>query len=243
MNTNDPQVAARNYRFPWEVSLQRGFDICLASVAVTLLAPAMLVIVVIIWLESGRPIWFSQLRIGQRRRLFHMYKFRKFGAACGVNGVPLTLQGDRRLTTIGRLLALTKADELPQLWNVIKGDMSIVGPRPESLVFADCFNNGFERVLDWKPGLFGPSQVLFRHEEQFFPANADPVEFYRRFLFPAKARIDVDYFSHRSFVGDLGWIIRGVLAVVGLSSRARLECSKLEFIQRNAAQKLDGAGS
>jgi lipopolysaccharide/colanic/teichoic acid biosynthesis glycosyltransferase len=243
MSTKHPQLARDDSASCSEVPLQRAFDLCCALVATALLAPVMLLIATVIWLESGRPICFSQLRLGQRGRLFYVYKFRKFSAACGVDGVPLTLQDDRRLTAIGRILALTKADELPQFWNVIKGEMSIVGPRPESLVFADCFCNGFERVLDCKPGLFGPCQVLFRHEERFFPANADPVEFYRKFLFPAKARIDVDYFSHRSFFGDLGWIIRGVLAIVGLTSSIQLEGSEIGVTQRIVPQELNGAGS
>src|SRR5216684_6263435 len=76
-----------------------------------------------------------------------------------------------RDTSIGRLLAGSKLDELPQLWNVLRGDMSLVGPRPESLAFTDCFRNGFEKILEYKPGLFGPCQVMFRNESKLYPAG------------------------------------------------------------------------
>jgi lipopolysaccharide/colanic/teichoic acid biosynthesis glycosyltransferase len=243
MSREDPQLADGAGVACCEAPMQRAFDLCFASVTLILLAPVMLLIALFIWVHSGRPIYFSQLRLGRRGQLFYLYKFRKFYADCDVNGTPLTLRDDHRLTAIGRILALTKADELPQFWNVIKGEMSIVGPRPESLVFADCFRNGFERVLDCRPGLFGPSQALFRHEDQFFPTNADPVEFYRAFLFPAKAKIDIDYFSRRSLFGDIGWIIRCLLAVIGLNSSVRLGGGELGFTQAIAPQKLDGVGS
>jgi lipopolysaccharide/colanic/teichoic acid biosynthesis glycosyltransferase len=242
MSTQHSQIADSGSAFRADVSLQRAFDFCCALLAMVLLAPVMLIIGVAIWMGSGRPIFFSQLRLGQRGRPFYMYKFRKFGAACGNDGTPLTRHDDNRFTAIGRILALTKADELPQFFNILKGNMSIVGPRPESLTFADCFSNGYERLLDYKPGLFGPAQVLFRHEQRFYPTNADLIEFYKHVLFPVKARIDLDYFTHRSFFGDLGWIIRGVLAVVGLTSSIQPELSKIGFSQDIMPQKRDGAG-
>lgn len=242
MSTQHSHIADTDAGVRAEVSLQRAFDFCCALLAIVVLAPLMLFIGIAIWISSGRPIFFSQLRLGQRGRPFYMYKFRKFDAAC-TDGSPLTQRDDRRLTAVGRILAFTKADELPQFFNVLKGDMSIVGPRPESLAFADCFSNGFERLLDCKPGLFGPAQVLFRHEQRYFPTNVDLIEFYKRVLFPLKARLDLDYFTHRSFLGDLGWIIRGVLAVVGFASPNRPEISKIGFTQEIVPQKTDGAGS
>jgi lipopolysaccharide/colanic/teichoic acid biosynthesis glycosyltransferase len=191
------------------VGLWRAFDIVGAGVAAFVLAPVMLIVTLAIWIESRRPILFSQLRLGQHGRPFRMYKFRKFGPDCDNRGCPLTVEGDGRLTAVGRVLAASKLDELPQLWNVLRGDMSIVGPRPESLAFADCFRNGFEKIHEHKPGLFGPCQVLFRHESKLYPADVAAAEFYRQVLFPAKAEIDLAYFSRRTLVSDLGWILRG----------------------------------
>jgi len=191
------------------VGLRRALDILGAGVAVSVLAPVMPIVTLAIWIESGRPIVFSQLRLGQNGRPFRMYKFRKFGPDCGSDGCPLTVEGDGRLTMIGRVLAVSKLDELPQLWNVLRGDMSLVGPRPESLAFSDCYRNGFEKVHEHKPGIFGPCQVMFRHESKLYPAGVPVVEFYRQVLFPAKAEIDIAYFSRRTLVSDLGWILRG----------------------------------
>jgi len=137
---------------------------------------------------------------------------------CDPHGLPLTVADDHRMTTIGRILAVTKFDELPQLWNVVKGEMAIVGPRPESLAFADCFDGGLEAVLQWKPGLLGPSQVLFRHEAHFYPQSLDPVLFYREVLFPAKAMIDLSYYPQRTIGSDLIWMVRGLQAVLGRAS-------------------------
>src|SRR5205085_3111586 len=133
-----------------DVGLRRALDIVCAGVAAFVLAPVMLIVTLAIWIESGRPILFSQLRLGQNGRPFRMYKFRKFKPDCGNHGCPLTMEGDGRLTRIGRLLAASKLDELPQLWNVLRGDMSLVGPRPESLAFADCFRSGFEKIHEHK---------------------------------------------------------------------------------------------
>jgi lipopolysaccharide/colanic/teichoic acid biosynthesis glycosyltransferase len=190
------------------VSLRRTLDIMCTGVAASVLAPVFLITALAIWIESGRPFLFSQLRLGQNGRPFRMYKFRKFWPDCDNHGSPLTIEEDDRLTVVGRVLAACKLDELPQLWNVLRGDMSLVGPRPESLAFSDCFRNGYEKVLEHKPGLFGPCQVIFRHESKLFPAGVAAVEFYRQVLFPAKAKIDLAYFSRRTLVSDLGWIIR-----------------------------------
>jgi len=197
-----------------DVGLRRAFDIVCAGAAAFFLSPLALIVVLAIWIESGRPILFSQLRLGQNGRPFRMYKFRKFRPDCDNHGCPLTMEQDGRLTTVGRILAASKLDELPQLWNVVRGDMSLVGPRPESLAFADCFRNGFEKIHEHKPGLFGPCQVLFRHESKLYPAGAAATEFYRQVLFPAKAEVDLAYFSRRTLISDLGWILRGAWMIV-----------------------------
>jgi lipopolysaccharide/colanic/teichoic acid biosynthesis glycosyltransferase len=187
------------------------------------LAPVMLIVAFAICSESGRPILFSQLRLGQFGRPFRMYKFRKFRPDCGEHGCPLTLVEDNRLTAVGRFLAASKLDEVPQLWNVLRGEMSIVGPRPESLAFSDCFRDGFEKIHEHKPGLFGPCQVMFQHESKLYPSGVAVTEFYREVVFPAKAKVDLAYFSRRTLVSDLGWILRAVWAVaLGRQTEAAL---------------------
>lgn len=210
------ETASRSVTQPrlHQLNAARAIDIFCAAVAIALLLPVFVIVALAVGIESGRPILFSQLRLGQGGKPFRMYKFRKFRANCGSDGSPLTLQEDERLTAVGRILIATKLDELPQLWNVLRGDMSLVGPRPESLSFSDCFRDGFEKLLEYKPGVFGPCQVLFRNESHLYPADSSTAEFYREVLFPAKAKIDLAYFPRRTLTSDLGWIARagGIIA-------------------------------
>jgi lipopolysaccharide/colanic/teichoic acid biosynthesis glycosyltransferase len=196
-------------------AIKRGFDVSVAAFGLLLGAPVMILIALAIRAETKGPIFFSQIRLGLHGRHFRLYKFRKFRHDQSP-GCTVTLKDDPRMTAVGRFLERMKLDELPQLWNVLIGDMSIVGPRPESLHFADCFTDRFQRVLEYRPGLFGPSQVLFRDEGRLFPKDQDPVEFYRAVLFPAKASIDLSYFPHRTLLSDIGWIARSLAAVLRL---------------------------
>jgi lipopolysaccharide/colanic/teichoic acid biosynthesis glycosyltransferase len=198
---------------------QRLMDLVVAVAGLVVLSPAIILIAVAICIETGRPIFYSQTRIGRGGGRFRIHKFRKFYKEIGT-GSPLTVDHDPRMTPFGAVLALTKLDELPQLWNVLMGDMSIVGPRPECVDFADCFTGSYLKVLDHTPGIFGPSQCAFRNERSLYPTNADPIQFYRDVLFPMKASIDLAYFPNRTFVSDVAWVIRGAFAVIGGARRA-----------------------
>ena len=190
----------------------RMLDIVAALLGLLVLGPLMVLVAVAVWAEGGRPVIFSQTRLGQNGRRFQLYKFRKFRPVAAT-GPKLTVKDDPRLTTVGRFIERTKLDELPQLWNVLVGDMSAVGPRPEVPEFADCFTHGHQRLLDFKPGIFGPAQVAFRNEGALF-GGGDIESFYREVLFPAKARLDLRYYPSRSLARDLAWIFRGMLAVL-----------------------------
>jgi lipopolysaccharide/colanic/teichoic acid biosynthesis glycosyltransferase len=200
---------------------RRIMDLVLAGTGLLVLSPIMALVALAIWIESGRPIFFSQVRLGKGGRHFRIYKFRKFHKDNGTAGRRVTVKNDCRMTRPGKVLERTKLDELPQLWNILKGDMSVVGPRPESLELSDCFTGVYERVLDHKPGIFGPNQVLFRDEGCLYPDGSDPEQFYRDVLFPLKASIDLACFHYRTVLSDIRWIIRGVLAVFGLGSVPR----------------------
>jgi lipopolysaccharide/colanic/teichoic acid biosynthesis glycosyltransferase len=198
-------------------SMPRALDVAIALAALLLVAPAMVLIALAIVTDSPGPLFFSQVRLGRNGRPFRLHKFRKFHhRRPAFGGCEVTLRTDPRMTRTGRLLERTKLDELPQLWNVLVGEMSIVGPRPESLAFADCFTGSFCRILDHTPGLLGPNQVLFRNEWKAFPPDRDPHEFYRTVLFPLKARNDLAYFPQRCLRSDIAWIFRGALAVFGV---------------------------
>ena len=196
-------------------ALRRLLDVMIALTAITVFSPIIILVMAAIWLESGRPFLFSQWRLGQHGKYFRIHKFRKFAADSATNGCPLTVRNDNRMTPVGRFLEKSKFDELPQLWNVLRGDMAVVGPRPETPNFADCFESEFHGVLDHRPGIVGPSQTLFRNESSLYPLGADPVAYYRAVLFPIKARIDLSYYPSASVISDLGWIVRCALTVFG----------------------------
>jgi len=209
-------------RLPWNGvgTGKRAFDVTVATLALIALAPLIAVITLAICIESGRPVIFSQTRLGQHGRHFRLHKFRKFRHVAGDGvvvsaGRAVTLRDDQRMTRVGWLLACTKLDEVPQFWNVLVGDMSIVGPRPESLALADCLNSDYQAVLDYRPGIFGPNQVFFRSEWWLYTDDVDPETFYNDVLFPLKVRADLAYFPRQSMGGDLAWIVRGICAVLG----------------------------
>src|SRR5262249_33709149 len=126
--------------------VRRAFDVAGALTALIVLAPLMGMIAILIRVDSPGPVFFRQLRLGRDGEHFHLYKFRKFRHAGDLRGLGVTLPGDPRMTRVGRLLERSKFDELPQFLNILIGDMSLVGPRPETLDFADCFQDGYERV-------------------------------------------------------------------------------------------------
>jgi lipopolysaccharide/colanic/teichoic acid biosynthesis glycosyltransferase len=148
-------------------------------------------------------------------------------------GRALTLKEDNRMTRLGHLLQQSKLDELPQLWNILRGDMSVVGPRPESLHFSDCFVDDYVGVLDFKPRIFGPNQVFFRNEGSIYSENCDPELFYREVVFPLKARIDLEYFSRRSLLSDIKWIVRGVAATIGFSLPSGMASARVAFRKKS----------
>lgn len=190
--------------------MKRAVDIALAIVGMLVGAPLMALIAIAIKLDSPGRVIFSQERLGKGGKTFRMHKFRKFPDSWGDKGSGVTVAGDARMTRLGKLLERSKFDELPQLWNILKGDMSFVGPRPESLRFANLFTGDLAHVHDFIPGIFGPNQVAYRNESEMYPPDRDPDVFYREELFPAKARNDIAYFSRATIMTDLLWIMRGV---------------------------------
>ena len=179
---------------------RRVFDCLIAIIALICIAPLLAVIAMAIWVESGGPIFFSQTRLGKGAQRFRLHKFRKFHEQGQQGGLAVTLRNDPRMTRMGRLMERTKLDELPQLWNILVGEMAFVGPRPESLAFADCFNGAYNSILEYRPGIFGPCQTMFRNENLLYGSCCDPEKFYRTMLFPLKAQIDLAYFPHHPSV-------------------------------------------
>lgn len=197
---------------------KRSFDFSLALLGLMLAWPVMGLIALLVYLDAPGPVIFSQSRLGRGGVPFRMHKFRKFPPDWGTKGAGVTTQGDVRMTGIGAILERTKLDELPQLWNIIRGEMSFVGPRPESLRYADLFTGPYQAVLTVLPGIFGPNQVAYRNESALYPTEGDPEIFYRTVLFPQKAQADMDYFINKSScLKDIYWLFYGVwISVVGV---------------------------
>lgn len=193
---------------------KRIFDVGLASVCIVLLLPVVTLIIIAMKALSPGPLLFRQERLGKDGKIFLINKFRKFPADWGTRGPGVTLQGDSRMTNIGQFLERTKLDEVPQLWNILAGEMSFVGPRPESLAFSHLLQGEYSGVLNYTPGLFGPNQIRFRNESAMYPPGVDPVEYYETQLLPQKARNDLEYFAKANFWTDLSWMIRGGFALV-----------------------------
>jgi len=193
---------------------KRIFDVVLALASIGLLLPVGIIISVGMKIMSPGPLLYRQERLGKNGEIFLINKFRKFPADWGTRGPGVTLQGDSRMTNIGQFLERTKLDEIPQLWNILVGEMSFVGPRPESLAFSHLLQDEYKDVLRYTPGLFGPNQIKFRNESALYPQGVDPVEFYETQLLPRKAQTDLEYFARANFFSDLGWIIRGGFALL-----------------------------
>lgn len=195
------------------ITIKRLVDIVLSFFGLLFSFPFFAIISIAIWLEDGRPIIFRQRRIGRGGKAFYIHKFRKFRNTDFSSSPHVTLVNDKRYSRVGKILDKTKLNELPQLINVLRGDMSIVGPRPEIPAFRHCFDGRHESLLEIKPGIFGPSQTMYRNEAELYPVDGDANEFYESVLFPRKAEVDIAYYSKATTMSDVAWIIRSLMAV------------------------------
>jgi lipopolysaccharide/colanic/teichoic acid biosynthesis glycosyltransferase len=190
-------------------SWQRTFDLVLAAMlAVPVIALGVLVAIAV-FLDSPGPIFYRSRRIGRDGVPFWMYKFRTMRHLAG--GPLISSKMDHRFTPVGRYIALTRLDELPQLWNVLRGEMRMVGPRPELEEFVREQSESYERILTVPPGLTGPTQLVFADEGAILAATEDREELYRREILPAKVRLDLAYVEHHSLRGDLSAVLRTCL--------------------------------
>lgn len=215
--TSDPLLVTR---YSLLIMLKRSFDILLSLVALVLFAPLFLVCAVIIKLTSQGPVFYRGKRVGRGGREFLMLKFRSMVMNADQIGTDLTPQDDPRVTRIGRFLRKTKIDELPQIIDVLKGNMSIVGPRPESPLYARHYNERQKQVLVCMPGIVGPTQIEYRHEELILKDKKYPDAYYIQELMPRKLEIDLDYVENRSFLLDIKILFKALLAVGAMRDRS-----------------------
>lgn len=186
------------------------FDKGMAFIGLLLLWPLLLCVSALIRVKMpGGPVIFKQKRVGQHGRLFTMYKFRSMTVSH--SGSSISVKGESRITPLGAVLRKYKLDELPELWNVLIGDMSLVGPRPDVPGYADKLEGDDRRMLLLKPGITGPASLKYRNEEELLAEQEDPQKYNDEVLFPDKVRINIEYLDNWSFWHDIKIIIYTVL--------------------------------
>jgi lipopolysaccharide/colanic/teichoic acid biosynthesis glycosyltransferase len=176
-----------------------------------MIAPLFAAIAVAVVLDSGLPVFYSQERVGRGFRRFRIWKFRSM--LRDNSGPRITVQGDSRITRVGKFLRATKLDELPQFWNVFVGDMSLVGPRPEVFEYVEMYRERYLKILTVRPGITDLASVRFRDEESVLAAASDLTEYYARHVLPAKLDLAEEYLQKRSLLFDISILLRtfGVL--------------------------------
>lgn len=186
------------------------FDRAMAFIGLLFLWPVLLIVALLIRIKMpGGPVIFKQKRVGRNGKLFTMYKFRSMKVNHG--GSSISVAGENRITPLGAKLRKYKLDELPELWNVLIGDMSFVGPRPDVPGYADQLKGEDREVLKLRPGITGPASLKYRNEEEILALQPDPKKYNDEVIFPDKVRINRYYLHNHSFVKDIQLIVYTVL--------------------------------
>lgn len=192
---------------------KRAFDLFVSLLALAVLSPILLIIAAIVKLTSSGPVFYRQNRVARDARIFQIMKFRSMTADAERRGRGITVGGDERVTPAGRILRGTKLDELPQFWNVVKGDMSLVGPRPEIPSYVALYTAEQLGVLSVAPGITDIASIHYRHEEKLLEGSPDPDELYRRVILPHKLSLNLQYIERMSFALDLKLIAQTIRSI------------------------------
>ena len=194
--------------------LKRVFDIFSSASLLIILLPIEIIIAILIYIEDQKSVIFKQKRIGLSQKPFILYKFRSMSNAEISSNGSFDVGDQSRVTKIGKILRKTKLDELPQLFNVLKGDMSFVGPRPEVKKWVDVYSQQWAFVLTVKPGITDNASILYRNEEEILAKVINPEKHYREIILPQKLNIYRDYILNQSFKGDILIIFKTIFSIV-----------------------------
>ncbi|HZG01654.1 MAG TPA: sugar transferase [Chitinophagales bacterium] len=194
--------------------MKRLFDIVLTLTALVVLFPILLLIGMLVVLDSKGPMIYKQQRIGKNEKPFWLFKFRTMKHHSDKQGLLTIGERDPRITRLGYFLRKSKLDELPQLWNVLTGDMSIVGPRPEVKKYVDMYDDRQRRVLDVRPGLTDPASLEYIDENKILESFDHPEEAYIKMIMPRKLELNLDYIERRNFFFDLFIMVRTLMRIV-----------------------------
>lgn len=190
--------------------MKRALDLLFSAVGLSLLWPTLAFIGTVVFLTSGKPVFFRQVRVGRGGRPFMLVKYRTMAHRLDAKKGLFEPGNQARVTAFGRILRATKLDEFPQLWNVLKGEMSFVGPRPEVPRWVEVYPRRWQKVLTVRPGITDPASVFFRHEETILAKSSDPEEDYRRIILPKKLDLYDQYIDKNALLEDLRLIIRTI---------------------------------
>ena len=182
--------------------IKRFFDLTFSLIGILILFPLMLIISLVIKLDSKGPIFFIQNRVGKDGKLFAMIKFRSM-SVFQTSKSTVSVKGDVRITKVGTFIRKYKLDELPELWNVLLGQMSIVGPRPDVKGFADELQGEDRLILELRPGITGPASLKYANEEELLSHQENPEKYNNEVIFPDKVRINLDYYYNQNLILDL----------------------------------------
>ena len=186
------------------------FDRVFSLIGLILLSPLFVVVAILIRVKMpDGPILFKQIRVGRYGKPFTLYKFRSM--VVDHTGSNVSVAGEARITSLGTKLRKYKLDELPQLWNVFIGDMSFVGPRPDVPGYADKLEGEESVILKLRPGITGPASLKYKNEEELLASVADPVKYNDEVIFPDKVKINMQYYYHWSFWGDIKYIAKTIV--------------------------------
>jgi lipopolysaccharide/colanic/teichoic acid biosynthesis glycosyltransferase len=182
---------------------KRMVDVVAGLIGLVVLVPLFILLSLILKLTSSGPIFYRQRRVGKDGRIFQIAKFRTMDVDADVSGPGITVRGDPRITLFGRIIRALKLDELPQLWNVLKGDMSLIGPRPELPEYVRNYNEEQRKVLDVCPGMTDVASIAYRYEEELLLAQENPELYYREIVLPHKLLLNAEYIRRMSLKYDL----------------------------------------
>ncbi len=193
---------------------KRCFDIFFSLLGISLLLWLFLIIAIAIKCSSKGPVLFKQERVGKDAKLFKIWKFRSMVVNAEAKGMQITTDGDNRITKVGKFIRKTKIDELPQLFNVLSGKMSFVGPRPEVPKYVAIYNAEQMHVLSVKPGITDLASIEFRNENDLLDNEEDPEKKYIEVIMPAKLTLNLKYIEKAGFFYDIGLIFKTIEKVI-----------------------------
>lgn len=196
------------------LALKRAMDIVLSAGGIVVLSPVLLLIALAIVIDSRGGVFYRQVRVGRNGREFRIFKFRTMVSDADKRGLLITVGADSRITRVGKILRKTKLDELAQLFNVLKGDMSFVGPRPEVPRYVAMYTPAQRNVLLVRPGITDYASVAYRDENDLLAGADDPERVYIEEIMPAKLELNRQYLSQIGVLTDLKLIFSTVIAVV-----------------------------